>query len=61
MFAWACPWSGAMKRARLQRVRAQVIDYRNESNNRFLAVRELKIQGTRVPHYNRRAEPRLFR
>ena len=25
-------------------------------NNRFLAVRELKIQGLRVPHYNRRAD-----
>jgi hypothetical protein len=24
--------------------------------NRFLAVRELKIQGARVPHYNRRAD-----
>lgn len=41
--------------------RAQVIDFRNgttngKPNNRFLAVRELKIQGTRVPHYNRRAD-----
>ena len=26
------------------------------TNNRFLAVRELKIQGVRVPHYNRRAD-----
>ncbi len=33
-----------------------VIDFRNVSNNRFLAVRELKIQGVRVPHYNRRAD-----
>src|SRR5215813_10581170 len=39
-----------------QHARAQVIDYRNPSNNRFLAVRELKIQGVRVPHYNRRAD-----
>ena len=39
-----------------QRERAQVIDYRNALNNRFLAVRELKIQGVRVPHYNRRAD-----
>jgi type I restriction enzyme R subunit len=36
--------------------RAQVIDFRNAANNRFLAVRELKIQGVRVPHYNRRAD-----
>jgi type I restriction enzyme R subunit len=31
--------------------RAQVIDFRNVSNNpRFLAVRELKVQGVRVPY-----------
>src|SRR5919198_6053776 len=36
--------------------RAQVIDFRTATNNRFLAVRELKIQGVCVPHYNRRAE-----
>jgi type I restriction enzyme R subunit len=36
--------------------RAQVIDFRNTGNNRFLAVRELKVQGVRVPHYNRRAD-----
>ena len=36
--------------------RAQVIDFRNERNNRFLAVRELKVQGVRVPHYNRRGD-----
>src|SRR5713101_10099962 len=35
---------------------AQVIDFRNPANNRYLAVRELKIQGVRVPHYNRRAD-----
>ena len=41
---------------------ARVIDLKNDSgpdgkpNNRFLAVRELKIQGVRVPHYNRRAD-----
>jgi len=41
---------------------ARVIDFRNESgadgtpNNRFVAVRELKVQGVRVPHYNRRAD-----
>lgn len=36
--------------------RAQVIDFRDAANNRFLAVRELKIQGLQVPHYNRRAD-----
>src|SRR5256712_5982359 len=37
--------------------RAQVIDYSpTATKNRFLAVRELQIQGVRVPHYNRRAD-----
>lgn len=42
--------------------RAKVIDFRNGTgpdgrpNNRFLTVRELKVQGVRVPHYNRRAD-----
>jgi type I restriction enzyme R subunit len=44
------------QRGETQRERAQVIDYRDALNNRFLAVRELKIQGVRVPHYNRRAD-----
>jgi type I restriction enzyme R subunit len=35
---------------------ARVIDFRDATNNRFLAVRELKVQGVRVPHYNRRAD-----
>lgn len=35
---------------------ARVIDFRDPVNNRFLAVRELKVQGVRVPHYNRRAD-----
>jgi type I restriction enzyme R subunit len=41
---------------------ARVIDFSNgtgpdgKPNNRFLAVRELKVQGVRVPHYNRRAD-----
>jgi type I restriction enzyme, R subunit len=39
-----------------RRERARVIDFRNPGNNRFLAVRELKVQGVRVPHYNRRAD-----
>lgn len=46
----------------LKHAYAKVIDFQNGSspdgnpNNRFLAVRELKIQGLRVPHYNRRAD-----
>jgi len=39
-----------------RRVRVPVIDFRNPQNNRFVAVRELKIQGLRAPHYNRRAD-----
>ncbi len=35
---------------------AHVIDFRDATRNRFLAVRELKVQGVRVPHYNRRAD-----
>ena len=35
---------------------AHVIDFRDAARNRFLAVRELKVQGVRVPHYNRRAD-----
>jgi len=35
---------------------ARALDFRDPANNRFLAVRELKIQGLRVPHYNRRAD-----
>ena len=40
----------------VRHVRAKVIDFRDAANNRFLAVRELKIQGLCVPHYNRRAD-----
>jgi type I restriction enzyme R subunit len=36
--------------------RVQVIDFHTATNNRFLAVRELKIQGVRVPYYNRHAD-----
>jgi type I restriction enzyme R subunit len=37
--------------------RARVIDFDNKSgNNRFLAVRELKLTGLRTPNYNRRAD-----
>lgn len=39
-----------------QTIRVPVIDFRNPENNRFVAVRELKIQGLRSPHYNRRAD-----
>ena len=35
---------------------AAVIDFRNPANNRFLAVRELKVTGLRTPNYNRRAD-----
>ena len=47
-------WRDASGEAR--HAHAQVIDFRNVANNRFLAVRELKVQGVRVPHYNRRAD-----
>lgn len=40
----------------MQRALARVIDFRVPDNNRFLVVRELKIQGLRVPYYNRRAD-----
>lgn len=40
----------------LKRTHARVLDFRHPASNRFLAVRELKIQGLRVPHYNRRAD-----
>ncbi len=36
--------------------RVRVIDFGDAERNRFLVVRELKIQGMRVPHYNRRAD-----
>jgi type I restriction enzyme, R subunit len=47
-------WRDAEGQARHER--ARVVDFRNVPNNRFLAVRELKVQGVRVPHYNRRAD-----
>jgi type I restriction enzyme, R subunit len=40
----------------LRDARARVIDFANTANNRFLAVRELKITGLRTPGYNRRAD-----
>lgn len=47
-------WRDSMGEIRY--ARAQVINFRNPTDNRFLVVRELKIQGVRVPHYNRRAD-----
>ena len=42
---------------RLQTARARVIDFDNApGSNRFLAVRELVLQGPRAPSYNRRAD-----
>src|SRR5215831_15244567 len=43
-------------RGEARHARTQVVDFRTATNNRFLAVRELQIQGVRVPHYNRRAD-----
>jgi type I restriction enzyme R subunit len=40
----------------LLQTQARVIDFREPLNNRFLAVRELKITGLRTPSYNRRAD-----
>jgi len=40
----------------LRHAQAGVIDFREAANNRFLAVRELKITGLRTPNYNRRAD-----
>src|SRR5262249_44150594 len=43
---------------RLRHAQARLIDFRDPAgpNNRFLAVRELKITGLRTPNYNRRAD-----
>ncbi len=40
----------------LRHAQAEVIDFRNRDNNRFLAVRELKLTGLRTPNYNRRTD-----
>lgn len=40
----------------LRHGQAKVIDFREPTNNRFLAVRELVITGLRTPNYNRRAD-----
>ena len=47
-------WRDAAGETRHAHVR--VIDFREVGNNRVLAGRELKFQGVRVPHYNRRAD-----
>lgn len=41
---------------RRRQARARVLDFDTPANNRFLAVRELKLTGLRTPHYNRRAD-----
>lgn len=43
-------------KGKIRHAQARVIDFRNPNNNRFLAVRELKITGLRTPNYNRRAD-----
>ncbi len=47
-------------RGGLRHAHARVIDFTNETHNRFLAVRELKITGLRTPNYNRRADVVCF-
>lgn len=49
-------WKG--ERGESRHARLRVIDFRpaGVDNNRFLAVRELKIRGVRVPYYSRRAD-----
>lgn len=39
-----------------KKTRVQVINFREPKKNHFVCVRELKIQGLRTPHYNRRAD-----
>ena len=40
----------------MRQTNARVIDFRDPLNNRFVAVRELKITGLRTPNYKRRAD-----
>jgi type I restriction enzyme R subunit len=44
------------ERGHQRQSQARVIDFSDVLNNRFLAVRELKITGLRTPNYNRRAD-----
>ncbi len=50
------PVSYRDSQGQLRHAQAAVIDFRNPGNNRFLAVRELKLTGLRTPNYNRRAD-----
>jgi len=56
------PVSYKDSQGRLREMKARVIDFKNglgaggKPNNRFLAVRELKLTGLRTPGYNRRAD-----
>jgi type I restriction enzyme R subunit len=50
------PVSYRDEKGQLRYAQASVIDFRNPKNNRFLAVRELKLTGRRTPNYNRRAD-----
>ena len=50
------PVSYRNAQGQLSHAQAQVIDFRNPANNRFLVVRELKLTGLRTPNYNRRAD-----
>ena len=47
---------GATSGVEAQTAFAQVIDFRDASRNRFLAVRELWVRGMLSPHYRRRAD-----
>src|SRR5262249_36283074 len=57
------PVSFREAQGQLRHAQARVIDFQNgrgadgTPNNRFVAVRELKITGLRAPSYNRRAGP----
>src|SRR5579885_2862550 len=55
------PVSYRDQQGQLRHAQAQVIDFKNgktngQPNNRFIAVRELKLTGLRAPSYNRRAD-----
>jgi len=50
------PVSFRNAQGQLSHAQLMVIDFRNPANNRFLAVRELKLTGLRTPNYNRRAD-----
>jgi type I restriction enzyme R subunit len=56
MIRGGVPVSYRDKQGRQKYTRARVIDFDTPKNNRFLAVRELKLTGVRTPNYNRRAD-----